>query len=228
LLDADGVAGIATKCASICRKVAYKQLQDGSSPQEFRAKSAGGYSSGWSRSRCCVPGQRWPLIKRRSAPAQASSTQAIFVSSLFEGPQAYRVPSAPESKFLTRDFRPRGASIADADSRLNPADGDLVHDNTVWQRLAEYRTHDRVRVLTLWESGASTVSLQAGRKGDPSLQWTSRLMNRGGATHGLLDRLFPVSVFGEHSAARVTQHPANAQPTGKPAASLGALRIGPP
>jgi hypothetical protein len=150
------------------------------------------------------------------------------VSSLFEGPQAYRVPSAPESKFLTRDFRPRGASIADADSRLNPADGDLVHDNTVWQRLAEYRTHDRVRVLTLWESGASTVSLQAGRKGDPSLQWTSRLMNRGGATHGLLDRLFPVSVFGEHSAARVTQHPANAQPTGKPAASLGALRIGPP
>jgi len=164
--------------------------------------------------------------KLDSADFRPSTT--FSVSSLFEGPQAYQVPSAPETKFFTKDFRPRGISIADADSRVNPADGELVHDSTVWQRLAEYRTHDRVRVLTLWESGASTVSLQAGRKGDPSLQWTSRLMNRGGATHGLLDRLFPVSVFGEHSAARGTQHSANAQTTGKPAASLGALRIGPP
>ena len=40
----------------------------------------------------------------------------------------------------------------------------------------------------------ATVSLQAGRHGDPSLQWTSRLMNRGGATLGLLDRVFSVSL----------------------------------
>jgi len=68
-------------------------------------------------------------------------------------------------------------------------------DKTTWQRLQEYRNRDRVRVMTLWESGASNVSIQTNRKGDPSLQWTSRLMNRGGATRGLLDRWSPAQVF---------------------------------
>jgi hypothetical protein len=78
-----------------------------------------------------------------------------------------------------------------------------MSDRTVWQRLQEYRSHDRVRVLTLWESGASAVSIQTNRKGDPSLQWTSRLMNRGGATRGLLDRWMPVSVFRSFSRPAV-------------------------
>ena len=117
----------------------------------------------------------------------------------FSAPLSYPLPLVADPKSLSgKDFRPRGRSILDTDFQVNVADGALIDDTTVWQRLAEYRTHDRVRVLTLWESGASTVSLQAGKKGDPSLQWTSRLMNHGGATRGLLDRLFPV--IGTHES----------------------------
>jgi len=71
-------------------------------------------------------------------------------------------------------------------------DAPMLRGTTVWQRLSEYRAHDRVRVLTLWESGGSTVSLQAGKRGSPSLQWTSGAMIHGAGTRGLLDRLFAV------------------------------------
>ncbi len=60
--------------------------------------------------------------------------------------------------------------------------------------------------MTLWESKRSTVSLQAGKHGGPSLQWSSRLMNRGGASRGLLDRFVASSLgaagFGPKAAAR--------------------------
>ncbi len=110
--------------------------------------------------------------------------------------------------------------MLDTDLQVNVADGALIDDTTVWQRLAEYRTHGRVRVLTLWESGASTVSLQAGKKGDPSLQWTSRLMNHGGATRGLLDHFFPVIGTHESGGGRGFPHSTGPQPAAKPAAVL--------
>jgi hypothetical protein len=97
--------------------------------------------------------------------------------------------------FSATDFRPRKHTVFDGDPAVNSFDdAPLLRSTTVWQRLAEYKSHDRVQLLTLWESSGSTVSLQAGRRGDPSLQWTSRLMNRGGSTQGLLDRLFSVSL----------------------------------
>lgn len=114
----------------------------------------------------------------------------------FEIPREYTLPPAVEPRaFSATEFRPRGHSIFDSDPSIPGAGGNLMSERTVWQRLQEYRSRDRVRVLTLWESGASAVSIQTNRKGDPSLQWTSRLMNRGGATRGLLDRWMPVSVF---------------------------------
>ena len=84
----------------------------------------------------------------------------------------------------------------------------MLGATTVWQRLSEYRGHNRVRVLTLWEAGGSSVSLQAGRKGDPSLQWTSRLMNRGGATRGLLDQMFSASIAGAGRSLHWSPHTA--------------------
>ena len=135
-----------------------------------------------------------------------------FVGPLFAPPLylpgTYALPDLTEPKsYSAKDFRPRGRSVLETDPR-GPAVDNLAFDATIWQRLNEYRNRDKIRVLTLWESGASSVSLQTDRKGGPSLQWTSRLMNRGGATRGLLDRLFPVSVFGNgisHSlAARPT------------------------
>jgi len=106
----------------------------------------------------------------------------------------YALPELAEApSYSAKDFRPRGRSVFESETR-GPAQDNLAFDTTIWQRLDEYRNRDRIRVLTLWESNASAVSLQTG-KGGPTLQWTSRLMNRGGATHGLLDRLLPVSLF---------------------------------
>jgi hypothetical protein len=71
----------------------------------------------------------------------------------------------------------------------------MFRATTVWQRLNEFRAQDhRVRVLTLWEMGGSSVSLQAGRKGDPSLQWSSSWTNRSKVSHGILDRFLAASL----------------------------------
>jgi hypothetical protein len=135
-------------------------------------------------------------------------------------PSDYSLPPAAESRaFSARDFRPRGHSVFDTDPGIANANDNLMVDKTVWQRLQEYRNRDRVRVLTLWESGAGNVSIQTNRKGDPSVQWTSRLMNRGGATRGLLDHWMPASVF------RSFSHSAGSSP-GKPSNALSAPHSG--
>jgi hypothetical protein len=155
-----------------------------------------------------------------SAPSDWRHSPALSPS-LFNVPEAYSMAPPllePETKsFSSKDFRPRGRSILDADPRLNIADENVAFNTNVWRRLNEYRTHDRVQVLTIWNSTGSTVSLQAGKHGDPSLQWTSRLMNRGGATRGLLDRFMPR--FNESARA---SHSVNQQ-LGKGSNSLGAL-----
>lgn len=113
-------------------------------------------------------------------------------------PREYALPPIAESRsFSSTDFRPRGHSIFDKDPSIAGvgASDNLMIDKNVWERLQEYRNRDGVRLVTLWESSASAVSIQTNRKGDPTLQWTSRLMNRGGATRGLLDRWMPASVF---------------------------------
>lgn len=161
------------------------------------------------------------------APFSGLFSAPLFSAPLLSAPLSYPLPLVSDPKSTSgKDFRPRGRSLLDTDFQVNVAGGALIDDTTVWQRLAEYRNRDRVRVLTLWESGASTVSLQAGKKGDPSLQWTSRLMNRGGATRGLLDHLFPVIGTHESGGGRGSSHPVTPQPAGKAAALLGAPHLG--
>jgi hypothetical protein len=134
------------------------------------------------------------------SPAQDPDTNILRRSALpakptLETAQLFSVPLVADNPgFSSTEFRPRRRGVFD-DELVNPlVSPSMLRDTTVWQRMSEYKSHDRVRLLTLWESSASTVSLQAGRHGDPSLQWTSRLMNRGGATQGLLDRLFSASL----------------------------------
>jgi hypothetical protein len=138
-----------------------------------------------------------PRVDELRTPA-AGGTRS-YVGPLFAPPLympgSFALPDAAETtSYSPKDFRPRGRSVLEADPRA-PVEENLAFDTTIWQRLNEYRNRDKIRLLTLWESGASTVSLQADHRGGPSLQWTSRLMNRGGATHGLLDRLLPASIF---------------------------------
>src|SRR5260370_42117606 len=99
----------------------------------------------------------------------------------------------------------------------------MLRGTTVWQRLSDYRSRDRVRVVTLWETGGGSVSLQAGREGDPSLQWTSRLMSRGGATGGLLDQMFSTSLGGAARGLHLTPRGGGAAAVGKASTPMDAV-----
>jgi len=115
--------------------------------------------------------------------------------------------------FSATDFRPRKHTVFDPDPAMaDDIDQPMLRGTTVWQRMSDYRSHDRVRLLTLWQSGGSAVSLQAGKRGDPSLQWTSTLMSRDGATRGLLDRLFSVSIAGAGDTLRKVTRSSGAAP----------------
>ena len=150
-------------------------------------------------------------------------TPRLLSDPLLTAPGSYRLGDVPAARaFSEKDFRPRGRSLFEADPRAGGPEQGFAFSQTTWQRLNEYRSRDRVRVLTLWESGVSAISLQTDHKGDPSLQWTSRFMNRGGASHGLLDQLFPTSIFG--GATRVTRSPTSQ--SSKISGALSALHFG--
>jgi hypothetical protein len=98
--------------------------------------------------------------------------------------------------YSATEFRPRRLAPLAAESNATPrigSDSPMFEGTTVWQRLADFKSQDRVRVLTLWETRGSTLSLQTRKHGGPSLQWSSPSM-RAGASGGLLDRLFAGSL----------------------------------
>lgn len=144
--------------------------------------------------------------------ARPDSTHELpaLTTPLFELPKTYQTTEpAINGMQASGDFRPRGRSVLERDSQGSVfQDSPTLRSTNMWQRLADYRSHGRVRLLTLWETGASSVSLQAGRKGEPSLQWNSRSMNREGATRGLFDQLMPASMTNgtrnSHASQRAT------------------------
>jgi hypothetical protein len=164
-----------------------------------------------------------PRTSLKAATLPEFTKHYTLTDPLLTAPSEYRLSAIAETKsYSATEFRPRGRSIFDADPRLSPPGGTVAADKNFLQRLNEYRSHDRVRVLTLWDTGASAISIQTDHKGDPSLQWTSHLFNRGGATQGLLDRLFPVSVFG--GTTHITRSPTS-QPS-RVSGALSALHFG--
>jgi hypothetical protein len=127
-------------------------------------------------------------VPRQTAPLAAAMTRI---------PALYQPVSLPEAPvYSSHEFRPRGPSLSENNTRTTASESSLMNNTTVWQRLSDYRTHDRLSLVTLWETGGNSLSLQAGRKGDPTIQWTSRLMSHPGAGRGLLDELFSTSVGG--------------------------------
>ena len=166
-----------------------------------------------------MAGEQAAVINLKADPAPMNfgrfSPDALAVTpspGIFAMPTSGGVPV-----YSTTDFRPRKRTMFDRDPAVSAfTEAPMIHYTTVWQRLSEYKSRDRVRVLTLWESSGSSVSLQAGKRGDPSLQWTSRLMNRGGSTRGLLDRFFSTSLAGAagslHNSSRSASAPAASKP----------------
>jgi hypothetical protein len=112
--------------------------------------------------------------------------------------------------FSATEFRPRRHSVANPDSAsaASVIDTPMLRSTSVWQQLADYKSQDRVRLLTLWQTRGSSLSLQAGKHGTPSLQWSTPWVRREGSSQGLFDRLLAVPA----RAARNTR--SVARPTG--------------
>lgn len=166
-----------------------------------------------------LAGDQATVFNAKTDPApvnfgQFSQISAVVTpsSGIFTMPTSGGVPL-----FSDTEFRPRKHTVLDQDPAGSAfGEAPLVHYTTVWQRLSEYKSHNRVQVLTLWESSGSSVSLQAGKRGDPSLQWTSRIMNRGGSSRGLLDRFVSLSLAGAANGLRNSTRSAIAAAPAKP------------
>jgi len=154
---------------------------------------AGAVMAGEQASFAVVPPK--PEFKARPDSAHELPSPA---TALFDLPKTYQAtePATGDMQALG-DFRPRGRSVQERDSQIAVLqDEPMQRSTSMWQRLSDYRSHGRVRLLTLWEMAGSSVSLQAGRKGEPSLQWTSHSMNHGGAPRGVFDQLLPSVMTG--------------------------------
>jgi hypothetical protein len=178
------------------------------------------------RSGEATAGEPAPFVGEPLKPDFNLSERSSWLSApLISAPATFQGAALPDGPpFSPRDFRPRGRSMLEKEAvPLGTLENTpMLGATTVWQRLSEYRGHNRVRLLTLWETGGSSVSLQADHKGDPSLQWTSRLMNRGGATRGLLDRMFSTSLAGAGRGLHLSPRTMTGDAPGKPAKPLDA------
>lgn len=131
-------------------------------------------------------------------------------------PMAFVPPSRASDVEPAMDFRQRktdgveSISAAEKERSLQRP----LQSSSPWQRLADFRSQGRIQVLTLWESPRNMVSLQAGKHGGPTLQWSSRVMNRGGATRGLLDK-FVASSFGTAGLGSKWAHSSSAASASK-------------
>jgi len=126
-----------------------------------------------------------PSFPARSFPAQS-----------FPAPFAFSAPRAEMPVFSPTEFRPRKPGLLEAAAARNEAsviDAPMLRDTSLAHELSQAKSQNRVRLLTLWQSQASSVSLQAGKHGSPSLQWSTPWMKRGTSSRGLFDRLLPAS-----------------------------------
>jgi hypothetical protein len=120
-----------------------------------------------------------------------NSRDAQTGTSMFSAPFVSAKPLADAEAYSQTEFRPRKRSLDKLESARSEGsiiDTPMLQDTSVWQQLAESKSHDRVRLLTLWQTKGSSLSLQAGKRGAPSLQWSTPWAHQG-ASHGLFDRL---------------------------------------
>jgi hypothetical protein len=172
-----------------------------------------------------LAGEQAPLSGPASHPDFGVGRPMPLSAMMDSIPERFQAGTLSEPKtFSNEEFRPRTQSAyqtppsAPVENRPPVENG--PKNGTVWERFADFRSRNQVRLLTLWQAGGSSLSLQAGRKGPPSLQWTSRLMNRGGAPRGVLDELLPDSLGRTLSRGlHLTPHGPTNESAGRPAKS---------
>ena len=113
-------------------------------------------------------------------------------SSMFAAPFGSVKPLTDVEMFSATEFRPRKHSLVDVDPSMggrSVIDAPMTRSGTLSQQMAEFRSEGRVRLLTLWQTRGSSLSLQAGKRGAPSLQWSTPWVHQGSASRGLFDHL---------------------------------------
>jgi hypothetical protein len=146
---------------------------------------------------------------------------AVPAPALISDPAVAVKQISPAAPTPPSEFRPRATALYEADAHRGGfvVDEPMLANSMVWQNLEQFRSADRVRLLTIWQTRASTVSLQADKHGGPSLQWSSPWMIRGRTSQGLLDRLFNVPARGAIASRGSTARPT---PPPKPPESASA------
>jgi hypothetical protein len=117
---------------------------------------------------------------------------------------------------FSREFQPRTSAFPAVSPEV-PFHSSVVLDmrgdlpqSSVWQRMGDFRSDRGIRLLTVWQTAGSTIALHQ-KNGGASLQWTSHVMNRGGASRGLFDQLLS-TVRGARAPVRTSAISAPAAP----------------
>jgi hypothetical protein len=132
---------------------------------------------------------------RGIADAQIAASAQI-AAPLYPAPFAFTAPHAEVQAYSPTEFRARKPGLLEAAAAADRAfvmDAPMLRDTSLARGVSEAKSQDRVRLLTLWQSRASSLSLQAGKRGAPSLQWSTPWMHRDAASRGLFDRWLSVS-----------------------------------
>jgi hypothetical protein len=154
----------------------------------------------------------------------AATPPAISITSLTTVPRLSVEQISALPAFSATEFRPRPRSPMESDPARTSGLGmnAQLRGDSLSQQMREFRSEDRLRLLTLFEKRGSTLSLQAGKRGGPSLQWSSPWVSREGASHGLFDRLLSAPARSSTVPRTGTARPAAAS------ATLKSLDLGPP
>jgi hypothetical protein len=129
----------------------------------------------------------------RHDPANSRGAPAT-TAQMFSTPFVSAKPLSDVDVFSATEFRPRRRSLVNVDPSLGGRsiiDAPMLQSNSLWEEMAEFRAQSRLRLLTLWQTHGSSLSLQAGKRGAPSLQWSSPSVHRDSGSRGLFDRLLP-------------------------------------
>jgi hypothetical protein len=131
--------------------------------------------------------------------------RAQIAAPSYPAPFAFVAPHAEAQAFAPTEFRTRRPGLLEASAAADQAfafEAPILRDTSIARGLSEAKTQDRVRLLTLWQNRASSLSLQAGKRGAPSLQWSTPWMHRDATSRGLFDRWLTVSPRSFVNAAR--------------------------
>ena len=140
--------------------------------------------------------------------AQYFRSNEVGAAPSFSAPVASLTPSNDSQEFSATEFRPRKRNSLELESgkgRGSLLDAPMLKSNSVFQHLSDFKSQGRVRLLTLWQMRGSSLSLQAGKHGSPSLQWSTPWVQSASASRGLFDRLLPMPqhAFGGNTRGNV-------------------------